>query len=314
MELFPLTENQTAEELLTAFLQGGQFPAALLLWGPAGTGKRTLARWLAQALVCTEPGVLPCGICAACRKAASGAHQDITFLDNHGETIKIKSVREQVLDQICIKPGEAECRVVCIMDVQNMRAEGQNALLKTLEEPPAHVHIILTATSLSAVLPTVVSRCVTVPVRTVSEDAVLEHLRRIAPDAGEDRLNLAAVCCAGSIGKGAAMLEDSGFSAVCRMAVAAAQALNDRDGGALLLALAKGDKNRPLLAGFSEFFTALLLREMGGNRRFFPSLSAEQLARMTLVMRDFDGLLPANVNTSTLLTDLHFNLMSAAGM
>jgi DNA polymerase-3 subunit delta' len=158
--------------LLTRALAHGTLPPAMLLSGPAGVGKRRVAVALAQAINCLEPrradpesGGSPgpeydaCGLCASCKRIARGVHPDVIVLepDDTG-WIKIEPVRD-VIDRAGYRPFEARRRVVIIDEADALRTEAQNALLKTLEEPPSASVFLLVSSMPDALLPTVVSRC-----------------------------------------------------------------------------------------------------------------------------------------------------------
>jgi DNA polymerase-3 subunit delta' len=157
--------------LLTRALAHGRLPPAMLLSGPAGVGKRRAAVALAEAINCLDPrrdGLAPgdatleydaCGLCGSCRRIARGVHPDIIIIepDDTG-SIKIDQVRE-LIDRAAYRPFEARRRVVIIDEADALRKEAQNALLKTLEEPPSASVFLLVSSMPDSLLPTVVSRC-----------------------------------------------------------------------------------------------------------------------------------------------------------
>ena len=151
--------------LLARAVAAGRVPPALLLAGPQGVGKRRVAQALAEALNCLEPvatgdgGQDACGACGACRKIARGMHPDVLVIEP-GETgsIKIEQVRE-VIDRAQYRPFEGRRRVVIVDDADAMVPQAQNALLKTLEEPPPGSVFILVSSVPDTLLQTVRSRC-----------------------------------------------------------------------------------------------------------------------------------------------------------
>ncbi len=197
--------HQWAVKFLQRQLEQGTLHHAYLLTGPDGIGKSTLARRLAQAIMCTEEGV-PCRSCRSCEQVERSAHPDLHVLqaEIEGGSLKVEQIRE-VQRQIALSPYQAERHVVLMLRTQELTREGANALLKTLEEPPPHAVLILTARSSEALLPTVVSRCEVLPLRPVGLDTLVAGLQ---PRFGEEKARLLGALAAGRPGVALALAED----------------------------------------------------------------------------------------------------------
>jgi DNA polymerase-3 subunit delta' len=163
----------TAERLrqsLVAERTGALRCHAYLLTGPAQVGKRTLARAMASALVCTAPegGVVPCGECRACRLVERGGHPDVRAVEPEAgrKGVTIEQVR-QLTHDAGLRPYEGARKAFILAEVEAMSDAAANALLKTLEEPPADTVLLLTSNDASQVLPTIASRCREVALRPV---------------------------------------------------------------------------------------------------------------------------------------------------
>lgn len=152
-------------------------PHALLLVGPDRVGKTTLALELAAGLLCLDddPSARPCTECAACRKVAHGNHPDLHRLEPEGagQQIRVSQVHALV-SELALLPLEGRFRVAVIEHAHRLNPDAQNGLLKTLEEPPAAVCLILAADDSSALLPTVVSRCARVRLSPVAAETIAE--------------------------------------------------------------------------------------------------------------------------------------------
>jgi DNA polymerase-3 subunit delta' len=154
-------------------------PHALLLFGPDGVGKTTLAMDLAAGLLCLDPdpAARPCRSCAACRKVEHGNHPDLHLLEPEGAGQQIRVGQVQALAaELALLPLEGRFRVAVIEHANRLNPDAQNALLKTLEEPPARVCLILAADDTAALLPTVVSRCARLRLGPVATEAIVELL------------------------------------------------------------------------------------------------------------------------------------------
>jgi DNA polymerase-3 subunit delta' len=222
------------KRILARALGQGRFPPALLLTGPEGVGKRTLALAAGQALVCERPGAEACGVCSTCariakslrslpelRKAADERtdeperrnfmlHPDLLIVEPRRTAtrldIRIEQVRELVR-QVVGRPFEARARVFVIDDAHAMTEQAQNALLKGLEEPPATSHLLLVTASPQALLPTIRSRCQVLRLGPLPAAAIAAHLQGegLEPDEARLRASLAG----GSLGRALAFESDA---------------------------------------------------------------------------------------------------------
>ena len=144
--------------LLARALAEGRLPPALLLSGPAGVGKRTLALAVARALLCEAGGSEGCGTCAACTRVERGLHPDVLVVQPVTAAIKIEQVRD-LAREIGARPFEGRARAFVVDDAHVMTEQAMNALLKSLEEPSSTSHVMLVSDAPQALLPTIRSRC-----------------------------------------------------------------------------------------------------------------------------------------------------------
>jgi DNA polymerase-3 subunit delta' len=198
--------QEKAKKMLRGAVRGNRLGHAYLFRGPAGVGKKTLARSFGNYLNCQAPtpGQDACGSCRSCRKLKSGNHPDLLLVEPEGASIKIKQIRE-LKHALTFPPFEARYRIVLITDVHAMRREAANSLLKILEEPPPGNQLILTGDEAGDILPTILSRCQIIPFTGLAREVVAEKLRGtgIGPDAAA---SLAAIAD-GSLGRAGILAE-----------------------------------------------------------------------------------------------------------
>ena len=154
---------------------------AYILTGEAGMGRKSIARAFAMTLLCEKGGSEPCMSCHSCKQILAGSHPDLIYLSHEKPaSIGVDDIREQVNDTIMIRPYSSYYKVYIIDEAEKMTVQAQNALLKTIEEPPSYAVMILITTNEEAFLPTILSRCVKLklkPLRDTTVKAFLtEHL------------------------------------------------------------------------------------------------------------------------------------------
>ncbi len=181
---------------------------AFMMTGIRGTGKTTTARIIAKGMNCIGPDgqggptTSPCGECDPCRAIAKGQHVDVMEMDGASQT-GVNDIRENVLNSVQYAPTSARYKIYIIDEVHMLSTAAFNALLKTLEEPPAHVKFIFATTEIRKVPVTVLSRCQRFDLRRIEPEVMLAHLRGIATrekaEIAEDALALIVRSAEGSV-------------------------------------------------------------------------------------------------------------------
>jgi len=195
-----LVGQETVVTSLRRALDSGRLPHALLFHGPKGVGKASSAGLLAQALNCaTSDFVDACGSCVSCRKVARGLHPDVLWIEPDGAYIKVAQVRD-VVAAVSYRPYEGRRRVVVVDEAHRMNASAQNALLKTLEEPPPSSVLVLVTPAPSSLLPTVRSRCQPLRFHPLPLVELRRHLEEVA-ETGRDEARLRTALSSGSVGR-----------------------------------------------------------------------------------------------------------------
>ena len=176
-----------------------------LISGPEGSGKHTLAKLLAAAVLC-QGHRKPCLSCGPCRKVMEGNHPDfITVEDPEHKNVAVKIVR-QFREDVYVLPNESEYKIYLFP--QELGIEGQNALLKTLEEPPKYGVFILLTDNPDKLLPTVRSRCTELKLLPLAPEVLKKQLRQDFPQAQEEDLAAAAVRSGGFLGQARTLLQE----------------------------------------------------------------------------------------------------------
>ncbi len=202
--------QERAIALLRRYIGAGAVPQGLLFSGEEGVGKEKAARAFAAALLCRIPGEDgACGSCHDCRLLASGAHPNFLFITPETQFLRIDEIRA-LREELSLKAFSDRPRVAILCPADRMTPQAANALLKTLEEPPAGAHLILVAHRASVLMPTIVSRCQRVPFFPLSDDDVAEILSRHPDVGGEPRpvILLAARVSGGSPGRALSLLPE----------------------------------------------------------------------------------------------------------
>lgn len=202
---WPIVGHEWAVGMLSESIARSHVTHAYLFTGPARIGKRTVAQVLAQSLNCSGANP-PCGQCVSCRKLAHGNHPDVHVVEGLGAAIKIDQIRGLQRD-VALSAYESPWKVYVLSHFERATTEAANCLLKTLEEPPGRVVLLLTAPSPHLLLPTIVSRCQQVALRPPAVDRVQQALIE-RWQASPEQAELLARLSAGRIGWAVEALTD----------------------------------------------------------------------------------------------------------
>lgn len=296
--LAQLDTQPRVRDFLVRALEQGRASHAYLFLGAPGSGKLDAAWALAQALLCEDGG---CGTCDACGRVARHTHPDVHFFSPESATGYLIAQIRDLLEDVALAPIRATSKVYIIDRAEQLRANSANALLKTLEEPPAGVTFILLGTSADAILPTIVSRCQCVPFRLLPVEESAQAVQR-AFGTSLERCRV-AVAIAGSPSRAVAFLKSAERQEARRVMVRAIDALGSAD-------------EADILASAKELMVSVHapLAEVKSTQKAVLEQNADYLSRGALKQledrnkrelsaRERSGIMEALASARTLLRD-----------
>ena len=221
-------QEQLKEHLQNAIAMN-KVSHAYIINGERNAGKEFIARVFAMALQCEKKEAEPCGECHSCKQALSNNQPDIIYISHEKpNTIGVEDIRAQINNDIVIKPYSSPRKIYIVNEGEKMTPQAQNALIKTLEEPPEYAVIVILTTNVEALLPTVLSRCVVLNMKPVSDALVKKYLMEQlgVPDY---KANICVAFARGNIGKAKLLASSEEFEKVKDEAISLVKNINDME-------------------------------------------------------------------------------------
>ncbi|MDO4451978.1 MAG: DNA polymerase III subunit delta' [Lachnospiraceae bacterium] len=212
---------------------------AYILNGERGSGKKMLADLFAMTLQCEEHTPSPCGECHSCKQAKSGNHPDIIHVKHEKpKTISVDDIRTQVNNDIVIKPYGSLHKIYIIPEADLLSVQAQNALLKTIEEPPAYAVIFLLTENAESLLPTIMSRCVMLKLRNIKTTLIKKYLmeQMQVPDYQAD---ICAAFAQGNMGRAIMLASSEHFNEIKEEALQLLRHINEMEISEIVSAIKK---------------------------------------------------------------------------
>ncbi len=229
--------NERAKEYLSSSFARNSLPHALLIVGEKGIGKKTLAKIVSKALVCTGADS-PCSLCNSCYKADNNIHPDIVWLGLSDNSVGVDDIRNLKRDAI-IRPNDSDRKVYIIDHAESLTDQAQNAFLKILEEPPHFTFFILLCNNLSDLLPTIVSRTAHIILSPLCDEDVEKIISEKCQDISESEKAEIIRTCGGVC----SFLDSGSDNEATSVAVDIIKSLNSKDELSIFSAFSKLDKN-----------------------------------------------------------------------
>lgn len=220
--------EQIIEHLKTA-IEMGKVSHAYILNGPDLSGKMMIAEAFARALLCEKQDPDGCGECKSCRQSDDRNNPDIIYVKHDKpNTISVDDIRTQLNNDIVIKPYSNQYKIYIVDEAEKMNQQAQNALLKTIEEPPVYAVIMLLTTNADSFLQTIRSRCITLNLKSVKNDVIKSYLmtEKKIPDYQAD---VCAAFAQGVVGKAIKLASSDDFNELKESALSLIKRLDDID-------------------------------------------------------------------------------------
>ena len=231
-------QEQLKEHLQNA-ISMNKVSHAYIINGERSSGKEFVAKIFAMTLQCEKQGTEPCGECNSCKQAMSQNHPYIIFVSHaKPNTIGVEDIRNQINNDIVIKPYSGPRKIYIMNEGEKMTVQAQNALLKTLEEPPGYAVILILTANVDAFLPTILSRCVVLNMKPVADELVKKYLMSElhVPDY---KANICVAFARGNIGKAKLLASSEEFEKVKEEAITLVKYINDMETNEIVKAIKK---------------------------------------------------------------------------
>ena len=221
--------HETIKDHFQKAIKAHKLSHAYILAGEAGMGRKSLAHAFALTLLCEKGKSQPCMECHACKQVLSGNHPDLIHVTHEkAGSIGVDDIREQVNDTIMIRPYSSYYKIYIVDEAEKMNPQAQNALLKTMEEPPAYAVILLLTTNADMFLPTILSRCIRLNLKPVANEKIKSYLMKNLqiPDYQAD---ISTAFAQGNVGKAIQLAGSDNFKELKDSAVQLMKRVKDID-------------------------------------------------------------------------------------
>ncbi len=233
----------------------GKVSHAYILNGEKGSGKKTLAGIVVKSLQCESGDPDPCGTCKSCLQVESGNQPDIIWVHHEKpNVISVDEIRSQIVNDIDLKPYSSKYKIYIVPDAQMMNPQAQNALLKTLEEPPEYVIIMLLTNNMDKFLPTILSRCIVLNFKPVQPLQMMEYLvTQLGVD--QDKARFCTDFAQGNLGKAVRLAISTDYNEIREDSIRLLRRIQDMEMDEVILAVKNMGKYKLDITDYIDIMT-----------------------------------------------------------
>lgn len=221
--------NENIIKSLKNSIKNSTISNAYIFDGAEKTGKETIAKCFAKLIQCQESSTSPCKKCASCLSFDNGNNPDIIYLKSDKKTIGIEEIREKIIKNVDIKPFNFKYKIFIIKDAHKMTIQAQNAILKTMEEPPSYVVFLLLSKNYNLFLPTILSRCILFKIKPINLNLIEKYLQNSTEEFDKKNIDIYVAYSEGSIGKAMQIATSKEFFEIRKLTIEEITFLEEKD-------------------------------------------------------------------------------------
>lgn len=288
MDYKQIIGHERAIEALRRTIKNKTLSHSYIFEGEEGLGKKTIAYLFAKTLLCKEQGTQPCDHCASCMKFDGGHHPDFIVIEPEKGLIK-KGEIEKLVNSVAMAPFESLRKIYIIDDSHKMNPEAMNTLLKTLEEPPEYINIILITSSSNNILPTILSRCQRIKFYPLQSKEITNYL--VSHGIDVDKASFIGDFSKGSIGKAMEVSQSHDFFVKRDECIKLIDSLLRGDKTKALSSIGFFDDNREKIDEILDIFLfwfrdLIIFKEIGNSPLIINKDRLDYLSRQSFVQID----------------------------